>query len=668
MEQIKFRIATKGHDSDLRDLIVSISGHPEAAFDPARIRKTQAVVEDAIRSAPKPSLQKLIDHYEKAASALLGPSAIALGDRKEYTKLLVDQIGSIFESTAAQKEEGERTTLRYYTQRLLFRHACLFQSEEAVAQQEADMPIREIFKAKLWSCIRDIMTIAMPKDSSSRIPAELIYEPTDEACKLVSDLDYDRVIALDGAPTGIRMTFEQAQFTIGSVLGYLESFRTKPDPSSSANVAMTRQNQGFMTLLATLMLQSYCGDEVAISMLEDLQTIYRNFYEKGISHIDAFMCALDTILSLASKEEVVFRLAAEHAYAAFAPDTPDGAKKLLFVLRQEETLAGQQELFGQKPEDVDSSDLQSEASNSDEDDASDVEVIQANGGTLEDKADSNDNSEDDSGDESASSSDEGSQAESGGDESNAADEALNESLGRILGTTRPNNGDTNGADGDDDSDSDSDMTDSAMEAMNVDGKLADIFRQRGAASKKNKASEREDQKKAQKDAKRFVVAFKSRVLGLLSIYVDAKYASTDCLSIIVPLCRLVGSTRDAQLSKKAADLLERYVKLSRKKQNGLPVDTDDKDLWTLLDEVHEEALLWKGHTHMAACSRAALFIARILVTKARSGTNDKAATGVSKKLQRRYEETRKRNRDAKTELPETFWDNFGTWRNSMGLK
>lgn len=487
----------------------------------------------------------------------------------------------------------------------------------------------------------------------------------------MGDLEYDRIIVLVDAPTGIRLTFEQAQYTISSVLAYLGEYRTKPDAGSKVNVAMISHLQGFMTLLATLMLQSYCSDEIAISMLEDLQTLYRNFYEKGTDHLTAIICGLDTILYHAAKEEVVLRLAAEHAYAAFAPHIPESATKLLFVLKQEETLAGQRELFGQQPEDVDSSDVQSDLSDPGSEDMSDVEVIQVNKDAVGSNVDSDEDSGDNSSNESAHSSEEDSQEASENDDNpNAADEALNDSLGRILGTARSTNGTTNGLDQDHEgeSDSDSDMTDTAPEAMDVDGKLADIFRQRGTAKKTKKTSEREDQKKAQKDAKRFVVAFKSRVLGLLSIYTDAKYSSPDCLSIIMSLCKLVGSTRDAQLSKKAADSLDRYVIMSRKMQNGLLVATADGVLWALLGEMHEEALRWKGHTHMTACSRASLYVARVLVTKAKNGTNDKAATGVSKKLQERYDKTRKSNQSLSVGLPETFWDNFSTWKKSMGLK
>lgn len=159
MEQIRARAAVQGHEATLRDFIVCVSEGYDATFDVGRTKKMQSVIEEAIHSATLPALRQILDHHEKVASILFNASAPHQADRKEKTKLLVDQIGAVFDSKAVNEEaDREDTTLRCHTLRLVFRHACLAESDEAIKTQEADMPFREIFRAKMWSCIKDTMS------------------------------------------------------------------------------------------------------------------------------------------------------------------------------------------------------------------------------------------------------------------------------------------------------------------------------------------------------------------------------------------------------------------------------------------------------------------------------------------------------------------------------
>ena len=177
-------------------------------------------------------------------------------------------------------------------------------------------------------------------------------------------------------------------------------------------------------------------------------------------------------------------------------------------------------------------------------------------------------------------------------------EALNAKLASIVGT-RPGNEDL---DAEDTSSSDEEMTDEQMFGLNVS--LENIFReQKKVTSKRNE----------KKDAKDNIVNFKRRVLDLLEIYVKNEHGNGQGLSLILPLLKLIRTTTNSTVCKKACDVTSKYADFC--KGNGVPQIEDAESVFGLLEAVHIEVMK-KGsnaHAHATACSKASLLLVRVLV-------------------------------------------------------
>lgn len=346
--------------------------------------------------------------------------------------------------------------------------------------------------------------------------------------------------------------------------------------------------EGFILLYALTLLQVYNGEGDAVMLLEDLDASHKEMSKKSKKSKTAESGSSDVfveiVLSFLGNPLTLFRKIGEEAFSTFASNVgPDGLQSLIDVLDTEESVEGQKELFNQGDDDDE------EANSSDDSEAaSDVEMID---GDEEDSDDSESGM-------AASSSNDGSDIDEQESEDDEELTQFNNMLALTLQTSKPT---TNG-DAEDDTSDESDMDDEQM--MALDPHLIKIFQQRSKTTSK---------KKEREDAKQNVVQFKSRVLDLLSIYLEKEYSNPLGLATLLPIIRRTRANASKQVADKASRLLRSY--LDRKKhKEPLPRPEDVESVWELLKEIHEEAKQGGGSKmHADACSGGSLHIVKILV-------------------------------------------------------
>ncbi|KAB8346321.1 hypothetical protein FH972_023365 [Carpinus fangiana] len=227
-----------------------------------------------------------------------------------------------------------------------------------------------------------------------------------------------------------------------------------------------------------------------------------------------------------------------------------------------------------------------------------------------------------------------------------------------------------------------DMDDEQM--MALEPHLAAIFRERAAAaSKDNKPT----QKKADhRSAKENITAFKNRVLDLLLIYVRRCSDQLLAVELVLPVLRLIRTTKSKQVAEKAQGLLRVYFETAKKKGWGLDSQVPRTDLSEAardeflglekrLTDVHAEALLFGSRAHASACSSASLFFARAVLVlglpslkKRASSDPKKLAEYAMEHVDSLYIKTKKEKRQQKKgrdSLPGYFWQDWITWSDQV---
>lgn len=347
----------------------------------------------------------------------------------------------------------------------------------------------------------------------------------------------------------------------------------------------------FQLLFHMSVLQVYNQEPDSVPALEDLCTSWDSWQQST----ESSTMILELLLSFVSKPSALFRKLAEQAFSAFAADmSAEGLQSMLDILGQKESLAGQQELFDQGGDDDAEEEGSSEGDEDDDDDDaidveddSDIELV--NGEEAEEASDAESDS-----DNSDNPSD--SDADAADDDAEDEEAAFDRKLAAALGTSGVT--ETDAA-----SDSDgSDMDDEQM--MALEGHLTTIFKER-----KKTTSKKQDNK----DAKQNIVNFKNRVLDLLAIYVKTQYSSILSLDLLLPLCILVRETSSKPTAEKAFAVLKQCFEACNK-HKSLPAPGDVEACFTLLQEVHQEMKKGGSKLHANACSRASLFLSKVLVT------------------------------------------------------
>jgi DNA polymerase phi len=429
-------------------------------------------------------------------------------------------------------------------------------------------PISEKTRIRFRNCLMSVITHTLSDSEGFSYSCRLLLSFTPDA------------VPMDESIAKVK---DDALSNMGKLLrkGKLENVEQKP------------LRQAMALLYSLVIIQLYNAEPDAVSVLQELKlchdTLFKNNEAKH-SNIDASEVLVELLLSFISKPSALLRKATQHVFPAFMGRVTAGGLKLMTdILDSSEGLRGQQELFDHE------SDYGERVDDTfDEDIDSDVEVVDMDGeegyfnGHLEPSSEEGSESESD--------------ASESGPEEDDEDEALNTALAQVLGTR------TLDQDAEDkESDSDADMTDSEM--MALDSKLVEIFTQRKKIPNK---------RKEQKDAKETMVNFKSRVLDLLEIYIKNQAAHRLAFSLLLPLLRLIRTTKTKPLADKAFSIIQMFFKsfkATKRPDSSTLVSSSETtipDHLELLKNIHLEVSKDPSHMFAKAASTASLLVASSL--------------------------------------------------------
>lgn len=370
----------------------------------------------------------------------------------------------------------------------------------------------------------------------------------------------------------------EAREAITKAYGYVDEMYAGTVPET-AKEATGPSKDAFALLFALSMLQLFNEEPDALGVLEDLIMCYQSLDDSG----DATTMLVELLLSFVSKPSALFRKLAEQVFAAIAAEmTEESLESLLNILEQNESLSGQQELFAENGDDAEMNGMdEDDVEGIDLEDASDVEIV--NGEQVIAPSSEDDSSGEEDGP--------ASEAEAGADDDEEL--AFDKKLAEALGTGR--------IESDDSDDDGSDMDDEQM--MALEPHLTNIFKERQKTTSK---------KQDKKDARENIVNFKNRVLDLLAIFVKSQHSSLLSLDIILPLVKLVRTTKNKQTGEKAFAVLKQYFEACNK-HKAFPDPGDGDETSGVLRSIMAEMKQGGSKLHANCCSRSALFLAKVLI-------------------------------------------------------
>ncbi|KAL0938660.1 DNA polymerase v [Colletotrichum truncatum] len=350
--------------------------------------------------------------------------------------------------------------------------------------------------------------------------------------------------------------------------------------------------QGLALLHAIAIFQLYNEEPDAFQLLSDLKEYQARLQE---DEEGAAEFLVEILLALVSQQSSLMREISQRVFGYFSSRvSPKALDLLLDVLAADESAKGQQSLFDvNDDDDVEDMDEDEDEEDDDEDEFgsdfevdSDVEFVSLNTGDAEDDGEEEDEEEEGS----------GSEDEGEGDEEAKNLEALDDALGKILNSHRLDKDKEAES-----SDDDADMSDSDM--LELDNKLAEVFKQRAKAAP--------SKKKERKAAKESVVNFKRRVLDLLEIFVKNEAGNPTTLAVLRPLLELVRTTTIKTLADRSFELIKDYQKRLRKARSGAnkSAKIDKEEALEVLKGVYEELKAGETKAHAKAALPACLIAA-----------------------------------------------------------
>ncbi|KAK8178751.1 DNA polymerase phi-domain-containing protein [Phyllosticta citribraziliensis] len=571
-----------------------ITRHGSLSFD--KITKTKTV-EGVLGHASGPALEELVVFFERL---IYRPSD---GDEKAveaYRRTISDMLVSLVRSRNLENQIGKDEWLRTLLD--VFTRLAYFSPTGSSKAQDVPVPSiseasRTMFQQRLSSCLAHLL--------SSKLDTEMIY-PVLVVTAIQNHSASETLSLAFKAEKSISKAVKQAHKLLSEVSTKVSRLTATP----------------FKLLFSLTIIQVYNGDADAVMILEELSECYGAAFQKGEKDANAFQLLTEVILGFASRPSVLFRKLAEQVFTVFASElTPEGLQSMIEILEKKESASGQQDLFDQQGSDVEE---EGEEDEEDEEVDSDVEVVDADGSDVEMAENESEDAE--SGDDEAGD----------GDSDDEELQRFDALLADTLKTSAPNG---TGEDENNSDDDDADMDDDEM--MALEPHLTKIFQERKKENSK---------KKENKDAKENMINFKNRVLDLLFIYVKQQHSNPLAMDIIMPLLQLIRTTTTKQVSEKAANLLKQYFEVAKK---GMPEPAETAPVWALLKDVHGEAAKDASKLFAGACSRASLFLAKILVTK--KDKNFKKVVDV-------YAETMKqRHEDSNSKLHPSFFVEWVNW-------
>ncbi|KAM3434564.1 hypothetical protein NHJ13734_005955 [Beauveria thailandica] len=567
-------------------------------------------------------------------------------------KKVIEVLQLPISSLASQEETEAKSTLRSYVEYL---SKALNASASTGSEKSND---KDSFGVYLQELSR--LAYSQPEN----IPSELLTEQIRELCRsrLESSLskltrradDFSGLCNAIGAidPSSVDMD-DDIKAAVDDALKRMRSLLKRKFKTEAAKSV----NEALATLHAISVFQLYNGDPDAMESLKDLAQ-YDDKLKKGDKTEGDSELLVEILLSMVARPSSLMRQVSQQVFEAFSSQITAGGLQLLTdPLASNESAQGQQELFNTEDDamliDGDGSEAENDGNVVDLDDASDVEIgSDVEFVNLDDKQDA-------SNDDSDSDSDSNSDDDADDDDEDQDDEQegpidLDELCANILKSHR--------LDKDADavsSDSDGDMSDSEM--MQLDDKLAEVFKHRVKA--------KPDSKKDKKDAKQSVVQFKHRILDLVDMYVRAEGPRANPLAyaLLTPLLRLVRTTTTKPLASRACEIILNYQKAMKKARSNKTTtaaeeekeqqhvngggDADDV-LLPLLTEIHEAAGQDNAHAYSKAASAASLIVAGSMLAENRENIRHIAAV---------YAQTQSRWVLGEARLQTSFFADWNNW-------
>ncbi|KAI9781849.1 MAG: DNA-directed DNA polymerase [Geoglossum umbratile] len=534
-----------------------LSGNGTPNFD--QVTKTKTT-ERLLVQADDAALVRILQHYE---NIIRRPSTDDSKTAELRRQLLADQLVTVLRSGKSHKsDEWTMSLLSMFVRSGYF----TVEKEESRPSPPLSEASQNIFRTRLSSCLAHLISSKNQNDDSWPFRALSTIRDCEKS-------HMTSVVELDD-------TIQEAK---DSALKRLDRIHKK---KLSARKDKKAALHTFELLFSLVILLLYNGDDDALSVLDELRICYDNLIRRKSTDGNVANPAevlIEILLSFISKPSVLLRKLAQQVFSTFAGNINAGGLQLLInVLKSKESLTGQQELFDQEVDE----DVENEAT-------SDVEIAELDGTGSSDAGDDSEGLDDDIVWEDIE------DASSNADDVDDGEAAkLDTALAAALGIHR-DRVDMEGVESL--SDGESDMNDEDM--MALDDALVKIFKER-----KKMAS----QKLQKKNAKETVINFKTRVLDLLEIFIKLQHANVLSLGLILPLLELIRSTSSKQIGSRAAAMLKDYARAC--KGNDIPPPTDRvEDTWTLLREIHKEAMGEASHAHSSACSQASLLVVKVLV-------------------------------------------------------
>ncbi|KAF2115511.1 DNA polymerase phi-domain-containing protein [Lophiotrema nucula] len=531
-------------------------------------------LEAVLLSADDEALQQIVSHFR---SLILRPESEDQGVADRRRQTIADTLLSVVRdykryatSAAASGKESKwlQAVLKLLVETAYFVPSPIAKTKRVPLPSISDAS-RQIFRDRLSSCLTRLLRLGTASRSTYAVKVVGMIRSVAATSK-----DVELAFRAD----------ESVSTTIDHAFQTIDAIAAKGSIGGNKSAA-----DGFMLLYSLVLLQVYDGDGDAVLMLYDLDASRKALLKKKKSATEANHDPfVEIILSFLGNPRTLFRRIAEETFTMFIDGiTSEGLRSLTDILDTEENLAGQQELFAQGDDQADMGG--SDNGDDDVEEISDAEMID---GASDEDADEGGSEQSSSADSDDEDSDEGGSSE---DEEVAQFENL---LAQTLQTSKPRLD----GDGSDDSSDDSDMDDEQM--MALDPHLTKIFQQRSKVSKKKQNAE----------AKQNVVQFKSKVLDLLTIYLDKEYSNPLTLEVILPMVRRMRANANKQLAEKTGKVLKTFFASRAHHKAALPKPEDDAEAWNVLKEIHEEVKLGDGsNLHATACSNASLHLAKVLV-------------------------------------------------------
>ncbi|EGX90657.1 DNA polymerase V, putative [Cordyceps militaris CM01] len=576
-----------------------LTGNGVYSFDQRTSSKT---IDRLLQNSGTISDKKLLEVLQLPIPSLASQEeSQAISTLRSYVEYL-SKVLNASTSTCSEKSSG-KDSFGVYLQEL---SRLAFSQPDSIPSALLTEQIRELCRTRLESSLSKLTRHA--DDFSGLCSAIAAIDPSSV------DMDDDIKTAVDEALKRMRSLLKR---------------KSKTEAAKSVNEALA-------TLHAISIFQLYNGDPDAMESLKDL-TEYDEKLKKGDKTEGNSELLVETLLAMVARPSSLMRQVSQKVFEAFSSHiTAGGLQLLIDPLASNESTKGQKELFNTDDDVMLVDEDGSEDGSVDLDDVSDVElgsdVEFVNLGDKDDASDSSSDSSDDDDDDEDDDKD--------GDEQGGPID-LDVLCASILKSHRLDK-DMDAAS----SDSDGDMSDSEM--MQLDDKLAEVFKQRVQA--------KPDSKKDKKDARQSVVQFKHRILDLVEIYVRVEGGQCRnplAYALLAPLLHLVRTTSTRPLAARACEIILLYQKaLKKARATKTDADAEDRDLLPLLAEIHEAAGQDNAHAYSKAASAASLIVAGSMLAADRASIRQIAAV---------YAQTQSRWVLGEARLQTSFFADWNNW-------